>query len=112
MIIIPFLGAASFSSSIVIDNSAWSLSFKWNTRFQKWRMGISNSSGPVIEGITLVPNLLLLKCHIKDNLPKGDFLIWSPSGTAQKLGRDNLGTGLNYELWYFEPLEVIQHGLI
>ena len=109
---IPFNAASAFTETVVLGNKQWIFGFVWNTRFQFWTMSVSNASGIIIDGIRLVPNLLLLASHAKDNLPSGDFLVWSPGSTTNLIQSNNLGIGLDYELWYFEPSEVTSYGLI
>ena len=97
---IPFSKAPDFSESVILDLGVWLLRFQWNSDFGFWSMSLSNATGPVIDGIRIVPNLRLLQSHAKDNLPDGDLILLSPNGSTEPVGRDNIGDGLAYKLYY------------
>lgn len=100
MINIPFSTLPDFSETITLDNAVWVLRFQWNSKFSFWSMSIGNATGVIVDGIRLVPDLLLLQCHGKDNLPAGDFLIFSPNATSAPIGRNNLGQTHDFRLYY------------
>lgn len=106
MNIIPFSGLPDFSESVVLDKKVWILRFQWNSRFEFWTMSIADVSGLLIDGVRLVPNLMLLSCHAKDTLPAGDFALISPNASTNEVGRNNLGTDLDYLLIYLTEAEL------
>ena len=112
MLIIPFTPLPQYTEALVLDSKTWVLGFTWNNLASRWLMSITSTAGLIIDGIALVPGILLLAPHVKDALPSGDFIILSPNGSTGPITFDNIGDNLNYLLLYADQSEVVEYGFV
>ena len=97
MIVIPTFQESSsdFVEQIELDGTIYRLRFTWNVRNEVWYMDISDKDGnPLILGLALVANYLLLEGYQCCDRPVGDFYLWDTLGEPNNTGVtfDNLGT--------------------
>lgn len=82
MITIPFKIFPSFTQEVTIEETPYVFRFDWNSRWQFWRMDISDREGnPLILGRKLVLYYELLKQFPDRGLPKGELYVIDPSLT-------------------------------
>lgn len=75
-----------------MDNSQYSISVKWNTRYQNWIMDIATQDGdPIVYGLQLTLGVRLLHGHTDPRLPKGDIVVVAMQQDTD-ITRDNLGS--------------------
>lgn len=77
--------------------------FKFNSRDNRWRIDIFYRGQPVIRGLKLMENLPVMYRYLLDNWEDGSDLIpVRMKETDDPVGRDNLGLGKTYELFFIE----------
>lgn len=95
---------------INLSGQRYTFTYKFNPLLGeggRWRLDIQDSSGSYLcRGRTLIekwsPN-----AHLTDNgLPDGILYVTNVNNTEEPVGRNNLGLGKDYELWYYTNLEL------
>lgn len=100
--------SSKFSYNIAIGAQTFSFSFYFNSREQSWYLSIADSSGnPLINGVKLVPEYLLLKSH-RAAIPQlpGDLVLVDLEGNPASSGVTFDNFGVRYVLMYFTAGEL------
>lgn len=97
---------ASYYSTL-IEKEIYTLRFKWNTRGESWYLDISTKDGTLLASSSkLVPNTPLIRQN-KDKGPAGNFYVISTTTDVTSIPtRNNLGQGLDFELYYISDEEL------
>lgn len=75
-----------------LDDSVFTLSFRYNSRMKKWLMDIKTQSGdPLRMGIPLLTAVRLLPKQRPSTFPKGDFLMIHETGLYIDSEREEIG---------------------
>ncbi len=106
-LLIPTSSDPHYVQTTSLDGTAYTLTFKWNRRAERWSLTLGTADGePIIEGIALVTGCDLLKGYrYLPECPPG-ILVCSPLGSDDATpGIVELGEGLRVVLTYAEPDE-------
>lgn len=91
----------AYSFSIDLDGVNYILSFKHNSRMDKWVMSIADSEGvAIVEGLAILTNVPLTQGLTIDRLPPGKFIAIDETGNNENPNEENFGT--NVKLLYEE----------
>ena len=91
-----------FQFTTDFEGVAYTLRFTWNERGGVWSMTIGDAqANPIVQGIPLVVNWLLLDRFKDTRLPPGKLFTWDSSGQGKEIG-DRLELGDRVLLLYQE----------
>jgi len=90
MVVIPFAEFPAFTQEIILDNIPFRFTFNWNTRGEYWSMSIADRDlTPLISGLKVVIDFLLLSKFSGRNLPPGEIFAIDPSNQIIRIGRND-----------------------
>lgn len=104
--------------SVNVPDSSWSenrttfsgqfynLVFRFNTRDERWRVDLYKNDQPIIQGIKIMENQTLFGRYILNDFPNGDIACLRMKNDGLPAGRNNVGTGLPYQLIYLTDAEI------
>lgn len=108
MSIIPTIAVPFYTQTVALDGINYLLEFRFNSRENTWRMGISLPDGTVLaNGIKIVSNFLLLQKYADDRLPQGEIIALSSGPDDSPPGLNDFGVGLRVELCYLERTDLV-----
>jgi len=82
MQVIELYDDPEYSVQVVLDGVLYFLLMHWNSEAQFWTMGIEDyNRQTIIASIKLVPNYPLLERYRRNELPAGELVVISNSGT-------------------------------
>jgi hypothetical protein len=115
MTVIPIYQQVSskYTIDIELNGVLFTLLFYWNSRDTAWYMSIYSGEVPILTGIKLVPQYLLLNQYRSlPNLPNGDFFIVDndKSGGQGSITYDNIGLDSRFSL-VFLTSEELENGI-
>ena len=90
-----------------MDGINYTFKYKYNERADRLYISIYLNSRPIIEGVKIIENQMLLSQYLVDNLIAGDLVCTRMLGdesTRATLG--TIGIGNTYELQYFSRQEL------
>jgi len=83
---------ANYSFNVDLEGVNYYFDFKWNGRFERWIMTISDDEqNPLQAGISLETGIDLLALVRSDDLPPGNLVLISENPDLEVCGQDNLG---------------------
>lgn len=83
---------ASFKIKTDIEDVSYILRFDWNTRTERWYIGIYDSDENAIQiGIPMNVDCDLISRFAETELPPGILILLDTSGLHSEAGRDDLG---------------------
>ena len=88
--------------SVTLGGNPYRVRVTWNERFGYWSLSLMEADEtPIVMGIKMVENYLLLAHVEDDSLPTGDFILVRENGSPGRPLFDELGVNLG--LYYVEP---------
>lgn len=107
--VLPQPQTSNETHRVTLGGTLYNFKYQYNTRDQRWRLSITDSTGvDVMSGLKLMENQLLLERYNTPNFSHGDLYCLRSKQTDNPVGRDNLGYGLEYELAYLTNEEVLE----
>ena len=101
--------AAWTTQDITLSGVKYDFVYEYNTRDSRWRFDIYSTSGsPVITGVKIMENQSLLSRYLLPDFDHGDIFCVRVLETSDPVGRDNLGSGLAYSLFYLTTAEIAE----
>lgn len=99
-----------FSQEVILGETSYVLTLKFNTSDEAWYLSISYPEGTqLLNGIKLMPNQNLTGAFsYLERLTGGDLWCVRLKNDRSPLGRDNLGIGKTYELVWISSQEAVQ----
>ena len=95
------------TQDITLGGFKYNFIYSFNERDNRWRIDIYNvDNTPVITGVKIMENQSLLERYILEDFNHGDIYCLRIHETPDPVGRDNLGPGLAYSLFYFTNEEI------
>ena len=93
--------------SVTLGANPYRVRVTWNERFGYWSLSLMESDeAPIVMGLKMVENYLLL-AHVEDDrLPTGDLVLVRENGASGRPLFDELG--VNLALYYVEPDVVVR----
>lgn len=103
--LIPAIDAAFWTQLVDLDNTTFTLTYRYNTRETAWYFDIGEQNGTVIVGgLKLVPNMNLTGRFADSRLPLGELITQSVFPN-ERPGRDSL-SNLEFQIWYLTRTEL------
>jgi len=82
---------AYYEERVDLEGDTFRLIIRYNTRSDNWMLDVySSENEAIIQGVKMVPGVLLLSQVISDIKPLGDLFI-VPFGTKDDPGKDTMG---------------------
>lgn len=105
--------SAFHTQSINIDNTAYNITFKYNTSDNSWYFTLEDiDSGSLIADTKVMPNQNLTgRFPTYNPLPNGNIWCFRFSNNYSPIGRNNLGIDKTYELIYLTFEEEVELGI-
>lgn len=93
--------------SVTLGGNPYRVRVTWNERFGYWSLSLMEADEtPIVMGLKMVENYLLL-AHVEDDrLPTGDLILVRENGAPGRPLFDELGVNLG--LYYVEPDVVVR----
>ena len=91
---------------LVLSSQRCTLEFNFNGTDKRWRLKLSVEGEVILSGLTIMESGTLVSQYNSSTF-LGDIDCIRTGGTKELVGRDNLGIGKPYGLYYFSPLELI-----
>jgi hypothetical protein len=92
---------------ITLGGFKYDFTYAFNTRDDRWRFDIVDAdNNPVITGVKIMENQDLLGRYILPGFSHGGIFCIRVLETTDPVGRNNLGSGLPYSLFYFTNEEL------
>ena len=95
---------------INLSGQRYTFTYKFNPRqgeVGRWKLDIKDSDGNYLcKGRTLIERWSPDDHLIDNGLPDGLLYVTNVNNTKEPVGRNNLGLGKDYELWYYTDLEL------
>lgn len=94
------------SIRIALSSVTYTLSFRFNSRSQRWVMDINDgSNNPILSGLVLLINedLTYQYKNTFDNLPPGTFFVLDNTGQSMEPGPTSFG--VTHTLFYADPTQ-------
>ena len=105
MFIIPFKEPSFWREQIELSGVIFILEFKWNALNEFWVMNIyTGTNDPIILGIKIVPDYILLEQYTEAGRPAGDIVCQNIVGSQEGIGRFDMSQ--KFELVYYEAGEL------
>lgn len=96
---------------LVFEGTDYKVNFTFFTRDSSWRISLFDFNGnTLLSGVKIIPDwFLMTNFHISQpSIPKGDFVcIKFTEDASEELGRDNLGQGKSFRLFYLTEEEML-----
>lgn len=91
MFVIPLRGVGAFNFEIELDNRAYQMEVRWNSRKEFWTLDIlTRDNIPIIRGLKMMPNVEMIRRYVDHKLPPGAIVPTDITGKLEKIGRDDL----------------------
>lgn len=91
---------------VPLGANSYVIVFRFNSRDSRWYFDLYSDSNTLIKaGIKVMENQSLLQRYLLEDF-SGDIVCDKVGNTAEKVGRNNLGVGKDYELIYFSQEEI------
>lgn len=97
--------SANTETPVSLGGESYSFKFSFNSTNDKYYLDIIYQGVTIISGLKLIPNVYLLKKYALSNFSHGDLIVVNMNNTPDDVGRDNLGIGKPYELFYISNEE-------
>ena len=107
---IPVPDAAWSEVTVPLGGQTYDITYRFNERDPDhpfWVMDIFKESVPVLTGIKLVSNSPLIGYLGLDGFRHGELICQRMLSTTKEPGRDNVGSGKEYELVYYSAGEIL-----
>lgn len=98
-----FVPDSSYADQRVsLDGSVFTFEYKFNVRNNNWYLNIYDiqKNTALIRGLAIKPNQNLTGRYLIDGLTEGSIWCIRTKGSKEPIGRDNLGIGKAYGLFY------------
>ena len=98
---LPVSGLADNTQTIVLDGVSYDMRLQWNSRDESWQCFMGLTGRAFKCKFKVVTGLDLLKpFKAYDETPNGKLFVWDNERLFGRVGRDNLGIDLRFELRY------------
>ncbi len=92
---------SAFKIRMALEGRDYVLSFDFNTRMNRWILGIYDAEeDPIVVGIAMNIDSSLLRLYVDNRLPPGEMILFDTSEKHIECSRDELGK--RCELLYLE----------
>ena len=105
---IPVPEGANTIQEVALGGFRYIFEYSFNDRDQRWRLSISLSNTVVVSGIKIMENQSLLSDYSLDDFSHGDLYCVRIEDDGKFVGRDNLGQGKPYEIFYLTNEEIAE----
>lgn len=95
---------ASSTFTININNEVYNIDLRWMDRTQAWYITISKNTIFIVTNMKIIPNVNITR-RDPTLLPDGILIVSSKNPVSKNIGRDNFGSGKDYELIYVSDIE-------
>lgn len=97
--------SARFRFAVELEGVSYTLTFRWNDRDGAWFLDVGDGNGtPIVTGIKMVINCMLLGRATDSRLPAGDFIALDTSGA--NLDAEFQDLGRRVQVSYFTRAEL------
>lgn len=98
---------ARFTFGVELEGVSYTIGFRWNDRDGAWYMEVGDGQGtPLVVGVKVVINTMLLGRRTTAGLPTGDFLAIDTGGGNIDAAFEDLGRRV--QVAYFTRAEVLE----
>lgn len=97
---IPVPASSWSSQTITLGGKEYTFEYTYNTRDERWRLGIYYQGDAIITGLKIVENAPLLETYTLPDFDHGDIYCVRIKDDGENVSRNNLGYGKSYELIY------------
>ena len=105
MLIIPFKEPSNWQMQIELTGQIFVMNFTWNALNEFWTMDILNRDDePLLYGIKIVPNFLLLEPFTVIGKPLGQIICQNIVNSTDSISRFDMNQ--KFQLVYYEPGEL------
>lgn len=105
---IPVPASSWSTQAITLGGLDYTFEYQYNSRDERWRLSIYFNNEPVILGLKIMENQLLLANYLLADFDHGDIICLRIKDDGLPVGRNNLGFGKSYELVYVGYDEVVE----
>ena len=112
MLRINFPDSPYSSQNITVNRTTINLTLKFNVIDESWYLDVKSGSGAVdiLSGAKLTPNRNLTGRHLLPSISGGDIWCLRNKNTSERIGRDNVGKGKSYNLFWIPDAEITEAG--
>ena len=94
------------TQNVSLGGQDYEFEFKYNGREDRWRFSIRQEDTTIVSGIKVVENQIFLINYVLPLFSHGDIMCRRILKDNKQVGRNNLGLGKPYELYYYSYLEL------
>lgn len=96
-VVVPVAVLPALTEEVTLDGIPLRLGLAWNDRAAHWSLSFFDRDGnPLVEGIRVVPYYELIRQFPGRGLPPGELVAMDPSLQLRTIGRDDLGTVVQF----------------
>lgn len=100
--------SARFRFSVELEGVGYTFTFRWNNRDLAWFLDVGDGVGtPILTGLKVVINCLLLGRATSPLLPTGDFIAFDTEGRDEDAAFEDLGRRVQVSYFTREELDEI-----
>lgn len=97
---IPVPDSANPTITVSLGGKTYNFTYSFNSISGRYYLDISYQGNLIIPSLKLLPNTYLLKKYALSDFSHGDLILINIGSTTEEAGRDNIGIGKPYELFY------------
>lgn len=107
-LIINIPDRAHSTQNITLGGLDYQMTLTFNDRDQRWSLGLSRNSLPIVSGVRIMENQALLYRYNLSAFSHGDLFVVRDKVDNKNVGRDNFGANSSYVLLYMTNEEIAE----